>query len=444
MSSGEISTFSDISIIVESESFFSGIVINGTASIKSKITLDPAISALLNIKMENNNITALIVGTETNSTVKIDYTSSFSLLGTYSQEENTLQHIIIKDSDGNIIWDNYLGKENVVLVNDTKFFITYSSSFLVFPLSYGNKPVNFHLKLSPSDKTFDIVSLLTLISDKFSKMTGGGNQPPESMFKPIETLQPIISSVSSFLNGGLIIIGEKDTLNIDGTEQEFKKLLLAKGDSIDISLLYDEIEDKKYASIKGESSIVFLGDHLYTSQAKESENGLPPTVIPIFIILLWIVAIIVFILFKFFIKREVNEFLTEKLKRSAFLIHIFLIIIAFILLDMEISYQFGISILSSLILLPQGANISLISLGIISGIQLTIWGISALIFALPIRAIVNSILSFFGIGKEVKGIGKGVGVIFIWIFGTIYLKIFANIFIMILLNSGFLPTNLIG
>ena len=121
-----------------------------------------------------------------------------------------------------------------------------------------------------------------------------------------------------------------------------------------------------------------------------------------------------------------------------------IIILAFILLDMEISYQFGSSILSSLILLPQGSNVSLLSIGIVAGLQLSVWCMGALVFALPIRAIVNSLLSYFGVGKDAKGIGKGIGALFIWILGTVYLKIFANIFMMILLSSGIMPTSIFG
>ena len=432
-------TFTNVSLTVDNKDIFSMIAINGTSSVSSK--LDSTICALTNVNVEGSNVTALIASTVDNSTIKIHFSSSISLVG-FSPNGNTSQIITIKDSNGNIAWNGYLDPGNIIIVNDRDFFLSYKSKVKFLPLSYENGEVKFHIKLSPSETVFDASALLKPILEEFSKFSSGGST--NEINKSMETFKPFISSFSPFINGALVAIGENLTLNIDGSLQESKKILLTKGDFIDISLLHDEIENKNYASVNGKCSLIFLGDHFYTTQAKESEKGVPPTIIPVSMILLWIIAVIVYALFKFFIKRDVNEILTEKLKKPAFVVHILLIILAFILLDMEISYQFGSSILSSLILLPQGSNVSLLSIGIVAGLQLSVWCMGALVFALPIRAIVNSLLSYFGVGKDAKGIGKGIGALFIWILGTVYLKIFANIFMMILLSSGIMPTSIFG
>ncbi|RKX91355.1 MAG: hypothetical protein DRP84_11725, partial [Spirochaetes bacterium] len=412
--------------------------INGTSSVSSK--LSSALCALMNINMEGNNVTTLIASTSDNSTIKIHFTSTISLIG-LSLNENSLQNVVIKNSAGDVVWSGHPTKGNVIIVNDKDFFLSYRSRVKFFPLSYENSEIKFHIKLSPSEMSFDASSLLSTFLEEFSKFSSGASFS-KGASESIEMFQPVLSGFSPFINGALTTIGENLTLNIDGSVQESKKIFLAKGEFIDISLLHDEIENKNYASVGGRCSLIFLGDHFYTSQAKESKDGVPSTVIPISIILLWITGVVIYILFKFFIKREVNDILTEKLKRPAFVVHILLVILAFILLDMEISYQFGSSILSSLILFPQGLNISLLSIGVIAGLQLSVWSVGALAFALPIRAIVNSLLSYFGIGKDAKGIGKGVGALFIWILSAIYLKIFANILMMILLNSGIMPSNI--
>ncbi|RLF56876.1 MAG: hypothetical protein DRN27_08890, partial [Thermoplasmata archaeon] len=113
-----------------------------------------------------------------------------------------------------------------------------------------------------------------------------------------------------------------------------------------------------------------------------------------------------------------------------FILHIVALIIAFIFMDREISFQFGMSAIDAII----GQGISLILVGFIL-IELIMWVFGFFILAIPIRIITNSALRIFGIGKDGKAIGKGVGAFGIWIFCAFYIKLIIN-FIFLIINPG--------
>ncbi|EMR74420.1 hypothetical protein MBGDN05_00210, partial [Thermoplasmatales archaeon SCGC AB-539-N05] len=166
--------------------------------------------------------------------------------------------------------------------------------------------------------------------------------------------------------------------------------------------------------------------------------------VPIIIIAVWVLAAGIFILFHFFIKKEVDEGLDTKIKKFALIIHVILLVIAFILLDVEINYQLGMSIFGTLSSMLQGTSSSLIPLAIVAMLQLGTWSLGCLCLGLPIRLTTNQILKLLGIGKGGKGIGKGVGALFIWIFAALYLKLITNIVLWILQTQGISFTNIFG
>jgi len=185
--------------------------------------------------------------------------------------------------------------------------------------------------------------------------------------------------------------------------------------------------------------LIFLGDHLYTIQAKDSQDGIA---FPYILVIIWIIALCLFLLFRFKIsllkpilyKKEIDEQRDEKIKKYALIVHIALLIIVFIMLDREISFQFGMSALDAFV----GEGNSLILLVFII-IELIMWVIGFFILALPLRLIASSGLRIFGFGKGAKGIGKGIGAIGIWIFGTIYIKLIINLIFLMIDPSTIFP-----
>ena len=145
----------------------------------------------------------------------------------------------------------------------------------------------------------------------------------------------------------------------------------------------------------------------------------PPAWEIIRLIIIWIFAIVLLLLFKFYIhklkpfffKKEIDEVKDEKIKIYTIIFHIAGLIIAFILLDREISFQFGISALD--LLFGQGESLIFLAFVVV---ELIMFVLGFLILAIPIRIIINSFLRMFGFGKNGKGFGKGIGALGIWIF----------------------------
>jgi hypothetical protein len=125
--------------------------------------------------------------------------------------------------------------------------------------------------------------------------------------------------------------------------------------------------------------------------------------------------------------------LDGRVKRYALPLHIFALVVAFLLLDMEVNILFGISALTSLML--QG--VSMIT-AVFFALEILIWIFGYLILAIPLQLLSYAILRFLGIGKGGNGIWKAVGDFSIWLFSGLYLLLFINIlFSVININSLF-------
>ena len=124
----------------------------------------------------------------------------------------------------------------------------------------------------------------------------------------------------------------------------------------------------------------------------------------------------------------------EKIKKYALIFHIAALIVAFILMDREISFQFGVSAIDSI--LGQGLSLILV---VFIVVELIMWVLGFILLAFPIRMITNSILQLFEIRKGGKGIGKGVGAFFIWIFCALYVKLVVNLIFLIVNPNNLFP-----
>jgi hypothetical protein len=118
----------------------------------------------------------------------------------------------------------------------------------------------------------------------------------------------------------------------------------------------------------------------------------------------------------------VNREKDDRVRRYALFIHIVILVIAFLLLDIEVNSIFGISTLTAL--LSQGATTIT---GVFLFIEIIIWILGFFILAIPIQLLSYSVLRLRGIGKGGNGIWKAIGDLSIWIFCGFYLLLFLNI-----------------
>lgn len=175
-------------------------------------------------------------------------------------------------------------------------------------------------------------------------------------------------------------------------------------------------------SIEGESKLIFLGDHFYNPQANKTNDGIA---FPFELLALWIVALCVFVYIRYFVRPDINEDKNDSIKRYALVFHVMILIIAFILMDREISDQFGTSAGDALF--SQGfSSIT----GALLLFELIIWVLGFLILAIPVQLLTRSGLRMLSIGKGGKGISKGIGDLFIWVFCGLYLHLIINLFLV--------------
>ncbi|MFW6121826.1 MAG: hypothetical protein ACOC80_13155, partial [Petrotogales bacterium] len=323
--------FSHVNIIAEQGFFILG---TDKGSINTNSDPDYAISSALSIDMEGETIPFLLSLTE--SKMNIQYMGEQALLAQSTGNAS----IIIQDSAGNILWNNN-SMNKIFFIEDKRFSYNQDSPIYLFPLEETTGDIE--LSISPAEsRSLDIYSLLNEVTDVTADF---GDIPDFS--ENLQVFDEIISTVADIVNGGMILVETNDTFTIDNSEQTFTNFGFARGNKFKATL------SPSGSTINGEYKLIFLGDHLYTSQAKESENGVA---LPVLIVLVWAIAIGLFLAFRFYIKKDVNEELDEKIKRYALIFHIIALIVAFILMDREISYQFGFSAIDAL----TGQGISLV------------------------------------------------------------------------------------
>ncbi|MCK4415629.1 MAG: hypothetical protein KAU84_00605, partial [Thermoplasmatales archaeon] len=226
---------------------------------------------------------------------------------------------------------------------------------------------DIELSISPAESySIDIYSLL---EDVTNATKGFGDIPDFS--DKIQGFDEIISAASAIVNGGMLLVETDDTFTVDNSAQTFSGFGFARGNTFKATIS----PGTQTTTITGEYKLIFLGDHLYTSQAKESENGLA---FPFLLVIVWAIAIGLYLLFRFYLKKDTNKELDEKIKRYVLIFHIIALIAAFILMDREISHQFGSSVIDALL----GQGISLVVVVFVV-VELIMWMLGYLLLTLP-------------------------------------------------------------
>jgi hypothetical protein len=412
-----IESFSNAVIICEQGSFLFGIP---EQNIITNSDLHYALSSTVEFEIQEG-ITIPFLVTLTTSPVELLYLggTGFLLPGFGNGDA------MIYDSQGNIIWDKNISNK-IFLIEDPRISITQNAPVNLFPLYPQKEQDIVNLSIFPTQQQFiDLPVILEKVPQEIEQFE---DIELSTITNEIQGYDALLSAASEILNGGMILINTNDTVTIDHSSQSFAGFGFARGDRIDVTITSTEVPK---ATIEGDYELIFLGDHLYTSQAKESKNGVS---LPYQLIIVWALALFFYFLLRFYLKKETNIELNNKLKTYTRVFHLVAIPITFILMDREISYQFGISLLDVVLghTIPSFLLIFLMA-------ELMIWALGYLFLAIPVRLITNSGLQMIGIGKSGKDIGKGIGVISIWFFSAFYIKLILNIMFLMINPSSLFP-----
>ncbi|MBU0498302.1 MAG: hypothetical protein KKC68_06115 [Candidatus Thermoplasmatota archaeon] len=412
-----IHTYTNVDIVLKEGFFIYGITQN-TIKIDKRFT--NALSGILSLPLsENETETFLTMVTEDSFTLA--FSSNVTIL--FQPANNTETAVFSQQKE--LLW-NGQNANILYIIEDASPTLQMNAQLYLLPIDTQSSHETISITISPSDSPFtDIPHLITSLQNIIGGFTDG-----DAIEYPLEGFETVLTTVGYIINGGLVLVNSSDELLIDDIPQQITNVAFLRGSSF-----IETIDPKdEVTTISGEFRLVFLGDHFYTIQAPTADNGVA---IPWLIIILWISALGLFIFTRFYLKKQ-----KEKDKDPIFpsplylLLHISILIITFVLVDREISFQFGVSALD--VLFGQGVNLIFF---IIIGVQMIMWVLGYFLLAIPLRLILSSILTYVGVDKKLgKRLTKYSSIPMIWVFTALYVKLFINI--MLLYVGQILPVSL--
>jgi len=401
-----ITEYTNVEITTDTGLFLLGYPIGGTIIVQSEAAY--AISSSLSLTVEQGTtIPFFVMATQTPMT--LDFSGEYAVLA----QPYTNASMRIVDQHGKNLWSGH-SPNNYLIIQDQHFQITQQPPLYLFPLNPKNTTAQpLSVLVTPAvPTTVNISKLLKSISAQTARFpTVNISEAPDKLQK----FDTILSAASLIANGAMILAKTNDTLTIDRTPQTFKRVGFTRFHDLKITYA----QSNSGPAIQGTVYLVFLGDHFYNQQAKNTTNGIA---FPYGLLIVWIIALSIFIYIRFFLRPSVDQHRDKTVKWYALGVHLALLIVGFILLDREVSYLFGISAFDALAV--QG--MSMIT-GLFLGLELLMWVLGYVLLALPVRLITTSGLRLLHIGKGGRGIGAGIGDFSIWIFTVFYLPLFINI-----------------
>ncbi|MDG6217935.1 MAG: hypothetical protein QCI00_00650 [Candidatus Thermoplasmatota archaeon] len=273
------------------------------------------------------------------------------------------------------------------------------------------------------------LSLLTEANDRISEVN---NTILSDLFLLDPELDSIITLVSYILNSGIVIFNSSQPVMIDDVQIPSASILAGRGPEYSITLNHETVLP---VLITGTSSLIFLNDHIHTSSAKTVDKGIT---LPFWSILLWIAAI-VSILYYWTVKKQHllrdednNEPKLIQKKWFRALLYSGVILICFVLIDLEFSFRFGVSYFTLLSL-----QVELLFIIIFLLVQILILILLFTLYALPALLVHNMIFRTL-IKNEYRFLTKlVVPIALLWIGIQIYFLVLFNIFLSMIPISSF-------
>jgi hypothetical protein len=410
-----ITSFSDVDIITDDGLFLLGIN-DGTLNLSCDLPY--AVTTVVPLEMVPDSITRFFV-IGTNYPLTMHCAGDFSILTTLSDTSI----ISIKGRNGKTLWTG--GSPNdYLIIQDTTFSLTKNPSLSFFPLYDPTSTISLAVSVSPAAPTD--VQIQQLIQNVSMVLGDFENEISSDFIQSINDLDTSIQAASFISNGAMVFLKTNDSVTIDHSTQRFSSTGFVRFNNLDMT----NFGASSGPVLKADCTLCYLGDHFYNPSAKRNADGI---VFPYELLFIWILSLCVFVYVRFFLRPPVDITLDGRVKRYALPLHIFALVVAFLLLDMEVNILFGISALTSLML--QG--VSMIT-AVFFALEILIWIFGYLILAIPLQLLSYAILRFLGIGKGGNGIWKAVGDFSIWLFSGLYLLLFINIlFSVININSLF-------
>ena len=410
-----ITEYSNVDITTDNGMFLLGIN-QGRLSVSTDLAY--AVTTFIPFEIIAGTTTRFLL-TITNNPFTMQCSGDFAVL----TELSNTGTIRVKDTHGATLWSG-ASQNNYLVIQNEEFSVTQHPPLSLFPLNAATSTAPLKLSISPADpKDIVIKQLIKNISIAVKNLGGGDTSEFMNTINEIDT---IIQATSLVANGAMVFLQTNDTVTIDHTTQRFSSIGFARFNTLDVTVT----GSSSGPTIQADCKLIFLGNHFYNPQAKRNTDGIA---FPYELLIIWILALCVFIYIRFFLRPPVDTKRDERIKRYALFFHIILLIIAFLLLDSEINDLFGISAATALI--SQGFSVIT---GVFLLLELIIWVLGYLILAIPIQLLAYSGLRLLCIGKGGNGIRKAIGDLSIWVFCGLYLLLFMNIiFSLIHFNSLF-------
>lgn len=265
------------------------------------------------------------------------------------------------------------------------------------------------LRASPSDEdsfgaTLDVLSDLgTLLGPDAAGAFG-----PDNPLRQLETFSPL-------LNGALLIVATP----LEGEEGE-------DIEPIESRLGEDEFDAGPISLLRGDPMTVAWDESQMRIQGTPtvavSRAGFaveqPATVwlFPLVAVVLWALAIAALVVY--FVKRPPKADAPWTMRLLSYAVYLLVLLAVFWFWDASFASTFGTSVLS---LVRAGTAFDdLPRLGLVAGVQMAPWGLSALLFALPVRIALGVGLRYLGKGKAYKGLAMAAGLVALGLLGPLY------------------------
>jgi hypothetical protein len=410
-----ITQYSDVDITTDNGLFLLGIN-QGHLNVSSN--LNYAITTFVPLEIIPDIPTKFFL-TATNNPLTMQCSGDFAVITTISNTGT----ITVEDRHGATLWTS-TSPNNYLIIQDKKFSITQHPPLSLFPLNTLPSTVPLKLSISPADP--QDIEITRLIENVSVALENFGEGTTSKIIKNINEFVTLIQTTSLVANGAMVFLHTNDTVTIDHSAQQFTSVGFARFNTLDIT--YDD--SSSGPMLQANCTLISLGNHFYIPQAKRNSDGI---VFPYELLIIWILALCVFIYVRFFLEPPIDIKRDESIKRYAVFFHIVVLIISFLLLDSEINSLFGISAFT--LLFFQG--FSAIT-GAFFLLELIIWVLGYILLAIPLQLLVYSTFRLLGIGTGGNGVRKAIGDLSIWVFCGLYLLLFINVvFSLIHLNSFF-------
>jgi len=398
--------FTDVQIVTGPGLFLLGYPVGGTIHVQAHAAY--AVSSFHSFTLDCTALPFFLMATQT--PVSLVFAGDYAVLA----QTNANATVWVQDQHGKTLWSGH-SEDDYLIIEDEHFKISQQPPLSLFPLNQDSTISPLYYTVTPADPSS--VHLQELLDGVTAQATRVTNTDISQGLKAIEGSEAVIASAGFIANGAMILGNTTDTITIDNLAHPFKGFGIIRFHDLTVT----DTHPDRGPTIQGTYSLVFFGDHFYNPQAKGTENGIA---FPFILLLIWVVALAVFLYVRFFLRPTVHQQRDSRMKKYALWIHLVLLIIGFLLLDWEVNIQFGTSGLASLA--SQGT--SMIT-GLFFGLELLVWALGYVLLAIPVRLLCNAGLHILHIGKGGRGIEAGISDFSIWIFAAFYLLLFINIII---------------